>query len=612
MDTFTQQPEQDKRKLEDDKELSGLKFFSMGLVVRTPAEHPSTIIEVTPTEFLSIQETGPVEKKDTTYKQTHQDANGGFNSQKDVTKNNIIEAEWLPLSDSNRSTPPCVYKDESVMLFKYKDDPKYYWATIKHQPELRRKEMVRWSASNETSPLVPYTTQTSYYVEMDAIKRRLHIATPVNGEGVAFRVLMDVAASQMDVSDNQGNGFIIQSVSGKLTVFAKNNMEFNAGQKFTFNAPSFNVNSTDIKLNGETAIAKGLKIANGLAVAGGGGGKAMVLGGDLTVNGSLQARQIRGNSITEGGMTPADIPPMAAQVQSASQTTAPFTASASTPASAPSAVQSTLTPSAQTNKDLRYDYAATANKAPTVLTGDKFVDSPKLATGAIVPSVSYAIPGLSSIKETASKLAVPGQSLVSSGMSGLGGLADTARSIQDSVSQRISGATSGAMSAIQDGRMTVMDPINAVTRMVSTSTSSIVNMVQNPTSGLSNQVNGFLQPINNLSRMVGGKGLGSMNQLNAFNNKVYEITGKVYNINNVVGGQASKISSPIYSLTSKAGSAVNNASYAAVNIAEPLRVATDTVSSTNNAARSAKSQLEALSAQTSSVLPRDKTLDELL
>jgi hypothetical protein len=612
MDTFTQQPEQDTRKLEKPSDLSGLKFFSMAVVARTPKNHPSAVIEVTPIESLSIQDTGPVAKKDTTYRQTHQEASGKYDSQKDVTKNNIIEAEWLPLSDSNRDTPPCVYQDESVILFKYGDVQKYYWATIKHQPELRRKEIVRWSASNETAPLVPYTRDTSYFFEMNAIEKWLHVATPVNGEGVAYRLLMDVGKSQLDVSDNQGNSIVIQSVSGKLTITARDDMDFNAGKSFNFNAPLFNVNSPDVKLNGETAVSKGLKIANGIAVAGGGGGKAAVIGGDLAVVGNFQARNILTNSVTEGGVGSVDVPKAAIQNQAAASTSAPFGPTASSASSAPSAIQAPVSPSVQMDKNVVYDNATTVNKAPTVLTGDKVLDAPKLATGIVPKSVSFNMPDISSLKETASKLASPGIQLGSLGMGGLSGLADQARSLQNTVGSTISGATGAASSIIQQGRATVMDPINAITRTVSLGTSSVINMIQSPTSGFVNQVNGFLQPINNLSRSLGGKGLGSMTQLNALTDSVYKTTGKIYNINNAVGLQVSRFTTPINSLTSQAGSAINTAGYAAVNVTDPLRVATDTISTTQSSAQSAKAQLEALATHSSGVFGSQKTLDELL
>lgn len=612
MDTFTQQPEQDTRKLEKPSDLSGLKFFSMAVVARTPKNHPSTVIEVTPIETLSIQDTGPVAKKDTTYSQTHQDASGKYDSQKDVTKNNIIEAEWLPLSDSNRDTPPCVYQDESVILFKYGDVQKYYWATIKHQPELRRKEIVRWSASNETAPLVPYTRDTSYFFEMNAIEKWLHVATPVNGEGVAYRLLMDVGKSQLDISDNQGNSIVIQSVSGKLTITARQEMNFNAGKSFTFNAPLFNVNSPNVTLNGETAISKGLKIANGIAVAGGGGGKAAVIGGDLAVVGSFQARNILTNSVTEGGVGAVDVPKATVQNQAAASTSAPFSSSPSSGSSAPSAVQTPVSPSVQTDKNVVYNNAATVNKAPSVLTGDKVLDAPKLVTGTIPKSVSFNMPDISSIKEAASKLTSPGVQLGSVGMAGLSGLADTARSVQSTVSSSISGVTNAASSIVQQGRLTVMDPINAVTRTVNLGASSIANMIQSPISGLSNQVNGFLQPINNLSVSLGGKGLGTLNQFNTLSSKIHQATGKIYNVSHMTNAQISKFTTPINSLTSEASSVVNRASYAAVNITDPLRVATNTVDTVQQSAQSSKAQLEALATHSSGLFGGQKTLDELL
>lgn len=614
MDSFTPPLEQDSRKLEDARDSSGLKFYSMALVVRTPKSFPSTIIEVTPIESLSIQNSGKVEQKDVVYKQTHQDASGAFDSKKDITKNNTIEAEWLPLSDSNRATPPCVYQDESVILYKYADVQKYYWTTIKHQPELRKKEMVRWSASNETTPLKPYTKETSFFIEFNALTKKLEIGTPVSGEGVAYRILMDVGNGQLDIADNVGNSMILKSGEGTLTVSVTKDLVVNAGGKVDINAPTTNVNSPIINLNGDVTISKGLKIANGISVAGGGGGKAATIGGDLHVKGSMQAQTVNSSSVTTSAISTAgyaagDVSAQAAQNQSAkSATSAPSPSKGSTPTSSPASGSAVSEhPSPQTDKTCKVDYVATANAAGADLTGNKVLDAPKLASGEIPKSFSKSIPGIDSVKEAASKIGSVGQQLASSaeGLTsnfngGLQGLVSTAQSVQSSVSSTISGVTSSVSSAVSQVRVTAMDPINGLTRDISSTIGSITSPINGITGDISNQVNGFLQPVNSLGTMLTGKALVN-NPLAKLTSKVSSLTGRIDGINGLVSGKLNKVTNSISTLTNTVEGTVSKANYAAANFAAPLNTAINAAQGIQNKVGFAERQVSDLTSKASAV-----------
>lgn len=639
MDDFTPQPEQSVRKLEDPKDTSSLKFYSIALVVRTPASFPSKIIEVTPIESLSIQTSGKVERDDITYKHTHQELDGSFQSQPDVFKNNVIEAEWMPLSDSNRATPPCVYRDESVMLFKYGDVQKYYWATLKHQPELRKKEMVRWGASNETTPLVPYTKETSYFIEFNALTQKLEIGTPVNGESVSYRILLDVGNSQLDIADNLGNSLILKSSEGTLSVNTTKDVVVNAGGKIDLNAPSTTINSPTITLNGEVVVTKGLKLAGGITVAGGGGGKAATIGGDLYVKGNLQAQSVNSNAITQGGYSSSDVSVQATQNQSAKAASAPASAGkggssggGGGSAGGSAGTESTYAdhPSPQTDKTYQVDQAATTN-ANSTLTGDKVLDAPKLATGEVPKTFTKTVPGMDAVKETASKMGGVGQQLSSTASStadslsgGIQGVVNTARSVQQKVSSTISGVTSSVSATISSVHSTVMDPINGVTRQVNTSVGGIISPINGFSSGVSNQVNGFLQPLNAISQTFTGKALVN-NPLGNFDSKISNLTSQINKVNQQVNDPLNKATRSISKMTNTVNGAVGQANYATRAVTDPLRAVTNTTESVQNTANTTRRQLNDLSTQTgkvisnvstlsdkaSTLIPRSKTLDQL-
>ena len=602
MDSFTPHPEQDPRKLEAPKDTSALKFYSMAIVVKTPKSFPSTLIEVTPIESLSIQSSGKLAQADVTYKQTHGDASGSFDSQKDVSKNNVIEAHWLPFSDSNRATPPCVYQDESVILFKYADVQKYYWATIKHQPELRRKEMVRWSASNESAPLTPYTKETSYFTEFNALTKKLEIGTPVNGEGVAYRILLDVGAGQLDIADNVGNSIVLNSTQGTITATATKSLVVNAGAQIELNAPTTTINSSVINLNGAVSVSKGIGIAQGLTVAGGGGGKAATIGGDLYVKGSFSAQKINSDSITESGYIASDVSVKTAQNQSAQSASAPAALTSSTSGSAPAAPAPTPTPTpAPTDKSYKVDAVATANTCESKLTGNTVLDAPKLASGEIAKTHTQSIPGITSIKESAAKIGVPGQQLADKQPGSgnlLQGLVSSARAVQGTLSTATSKASTTAQTATSSIKSTVMDPINGLTRQVGDIFSQSTSVISLIDSSVSNQVNGFLQPLNSISQSLRGKPLTNAN-LNAFSSKLSGLSYKVNTLSaktlSPVNNLSNSLSERTYDVTRK----VDQATYAAYNFTEPLRQATDTTESVQKASEQAAKQLKELAPKAS-------------
>lgn len=593
MEDLTQQHEKPASRFDDDQDVSGLQFYSIALVTKTPTNQPSEVIEVTPIEKLTQQDTGPIAKPDKTYSQTHPEADGSYQSPRNIVQNNIIEATWLPLSDSNRDTAPCVYQDESVILYRYKDDKKkFYWSTVKRQAELRRKEMVRWSASNETAPLVPHTKSSSVFVELNALNKTLEIGTPVLGESVAYRLLMDFGNGQLDVSDNQGNSFIIQSTAGVITVNAKNKTVVNAPDIQT-NGDSVTVNASKITLNGVTTVTQQLIAAGGLNVSGG-GGKAFTVSGNMAVSGQIQAADIVSGSSSRGGVSGVSAPPAAVANQKATQATVnysslplalPVTPGAITPAAAP-----------PSDKSVRYDSVSTANRNASVLTGDARVDAPSLATGTIPKQTTPDVGGISGVQESVAKASVPGQQLTptSSTSSGILTLVNNARSVQSSVSTTINSVTNTASSVVNTARATVIDPINNVSRTVSLTTGAVVSQIQGISAGLSNQVNGFLTPINSISRNLGGKGVGNIAQLNNLTTALNRTSNQVYSVSTLTDSQLRKVVTPVNSLANQGSGVINNANYAAVNVTQPMRTVTDSVDNADRSAQEVRRQLEQL------------------
>lgn len=596
MTGLTQQNEPEQPKQTSAKDTSGLKFYSLALVVKTPETFPSEIIEVTPIESLSIQDSGPVDKEEVTYSQTHPDVSGAHDSQKDIQKGNKIEAHWLPLSDSNRQTAPCVYKDEHVVLFKFGDAQKYYWATIKNQKNLRKKEMVRWGVSNEMQPLKEHTKETSYYIEFNSLQKKLEVGTPSSGEGVAYRLCMDVAAAKLDVSDTAGNSLVFNSTSGVVDINGAKVVNVSAASEFNVNAATTNINSSQINLNGDTFVKKSLKLGGGMAVGGGGGGKAATINGDLYCTGNFMAKSINSNSITEAGFVSSDVSVSASgNNAAAAQTASPAAASQGIPTNSNTSSVS-VHPSPQTDKSVKVDHAASANKAPDKLTGDKIADAPIIAAKGAGVTHKTDDSALAPVKESIAKLGTTGSQLVNTGAQGLKSITDAAKSVQSSVSSTINKVSSTA----QTVQKTVMDPVNSVTRQVRDVSTSITPGIQGFAGSTRSSLSDLIDPIDSVTRDLTGGRVSIASRIDSGIDKFTNFSSKITDIERRITDPVQRVSSSMDSTVQIAQRTISQASDISDRASSLIDRTTNTVDQAREEIKRQSEQLASLADKSAS------------
>ena len=205
-----------------------------------------------------------------------------------TTTNNII-AEYFGGS-SNRSTLPDVVKGEQVNVYQYQDEDKYYWKEMGRDDNLRSKELVRLSAANKSSPNTDSLTEdNSYYAEIDTkVAQRIRICTSKsNGEPFKYTIVADAKNGFVQVADDQGNRFEIQSAAktvtmvnregGSVSIVDKNVM-INAPDNIIMKAgKNVIINSPIIALNGETFTNNINTIPNGSSL------------GNMTIAGNIQS-----------------------------------------------------------------------------------------------------------------------------------------------------------------------------------------------------------------------------------------------------------------------------------------------------------------------------------
>lgn len=199
-----------------DVNLSELKVYSIGIVAEDK-KLGSRVVEVTPIEDLTMLD-GDINsnKKDSTVKS--QDAQGGQYEVKTKTANSV-PATWLPLGSSNRFTAPDVRRGERVVLYKFSDEEKYFWATLFDDIQLRKLETVIFAFSGTQEEDVEVNAENYYFLEVSTHKGLVHFHTSKkNGELCSYDIQINPKIGFIKVQDDMGNFFLFNTKEKQIAL----------------------------------------------------------------------------------------------------------------------------------------------------------------------------------------------------------------------------------------------------------------------------------------------------------------------------------------------------------------------------------------------------------
>lgn len=194
-----------------------LKIYSIGIVVRDK-ERNSDTIEVYPVEELPLAQ-GDL-KETTNYDQTMTDSKN-VPVQGKIEGKNYLTAKWIPFGHSNRITPPDVYANEHVILFRFADNEEYYWTTIYREPMFRRLETVCYMYSNLKEKMQEFTKESSYWFEVSTHDKKVQLHTSKsNGERYEYDVIINTGENYLIIKDSDDNFIRIVSTQDKIQLKA--------------------------------------------------------------------------------------------------------------------------------------------------------------------------------------------------------------------------------------------------------------------------------------------------------------------------------------------------------------------------------------------------------
>jgi len=303
------------------QQVSKMNAVSVGHVAANKPLN-SANVEVIPIEAMPIQ-SGELADNASEYTAKATDKDGAAYEASAVMKSTVV-AEWIPIGDSNRMTPPDVRRGELVMLYQFADSDKYYWNTLKNDLSFRKLETVVYAFSATPDEKAKPNHNNCYFIEVSTHKGRIHIhTTQANGEPYGYDILLNTKEGNFSITDTIGNQFLIDSSESrillkndkgsfidldKLILTMQTGDQINLNTKvYTLKSEQSTVQTTTSTLTASThSVTAETSVSGTLSQGGGNGAKfagTMDVVGRITGEAEIHARLVTADEIHGGHVT---------------------------------------------------------------------------------------------------------------------------------------------------------------------------------------------------------------------------------------------------------------------------------------------------------------------
>lgn len=282
-----------------DATVSKLQVYTIGTAAENLALN-SAVLEITPDEHMPMVD-GEVSTNANQAQATGTDLTGA-SYQTTATSSGTIKATWLPLGQPNRMTPPNVRRGEQVMVYRFGDNDKFYWNTMRNDLTFRRLETVMFAISAVATEGTPCDATNTYFLEFSSHKKTITLSTSVskvNGEVTCYTVTLDPGQGKFTIADDVDNTMFldstqnqwhIQNGDGSFFDMTKKAIQIYAEDSVDIKTKAYSLEASDtIK---ETTGDRNLQASTNEITA------TSTHNGALTENGPLQ---LNGDMTTDGG-----------------------------------------------------------------------------------------------------------------------------------------------------------------------------------------------------------------------------------------------------------------------------------------------------------------------
>jgi len=181
-----------------------------------------------------------------------------------------MEVTWLPISQSNRISAPDVCNGERVMIYKFGESDTYYWDTIFHEHDIRKKEQFMEGVSNTDDLNKVLEPDLMYWRSLDTVEKEVVlISTAKNdGEFTTHKYDIDTEKGVVKYADGLGNFWKMESDGDKYTLNTNKKIHLVTKdvvvdcENYTINCKTYTLNGKTLKWNGtdSTLTSASLKL----------------------------------------------------------------------------------------------------------------------------------------------------------------------------------------------------------------------------------------------------------------------------------------------------------------------------------------------------------------
>lgn len=142
-----------------------------------------------------------------------------------VKKDNAVKAQWLPIHNTNRRTPPDIRRGERLLLYRFADSERFFWVSMGQDDHLRRLETViyTWSATDReeddaTDPQFCYSFEVCTHtrqVTFRTVRGKDHGGTGTK-EPFAYTLQFNTDYGSVVLTDDDDNYFELDSTETRL------------------------------------------------------------------------------------------------------------------------------------------------------------------------------------------------------------------------------------------------------------------------------------------------------------------------------------------------------------------------------------------------------------
>lgn len=246
-----------------------INFLGMSVVASTKETNSKTIMVYTPS--LNPAADGRV-VADAQKKESKSVDSKGQTTTSNVLTSATFPAEWKPIGEPNRLTPPDVREGSQVAVYQAAGQDTYYWTTFGVNAQTFRLETVvyGWSANPNINENVELDLNNFYMLTMSTHTGKVSFRTAqANGEKTVLEILIDAMNGKIYtggknkntmVFDDIGDSFTFINRLGttldvnkkKVTVYAPDSINFNSDEEFNLLTKNLNIQTKAMRIGAET------------------------------------------------------------------------------------------------------------------------------------------------------------------------------------------------------------------------------------------------------------------------------------------------------------------------------------------------------------------------